>query len=89
MQHFEMYENISTKTGDHAARDLTIRKLNQVVTEDTFSLNNGEYANKYKTWRDHDMHGLIRKARRIAWRLLRLRLGFVKKIDTISDQARN
>ena len=34
------------------------------------------------------MHVLIRKAQRIAWRLLRLRLGFVKRIETISASSK-
>ena len=35
-QFFEMYENISTKTGNHAAKDLTKCPKNQLVTEDCF-----------------------------------------------------
>ena len=77
---FLMYNNPTVVPG---AKDLTKRELSEVVTADTFVFNTDEYAEAYADKAEHTMRDEIVIARRAAWRLLGLRMGFVQRTDFI------
>ena len=81
---FEMRENVSRITTNiHPAKDLTTRPLNQIVTAPSFLFNNNKWGNIYDNHESHDMLDTIVLGRRLAYRMLRLRMGYVKQIKTI------
>ena len=83
---FEMYDNISTKTGLQAARDLTDRPKNQLVLRAGWDMDPNVFSEKYDTWVHHNMLDEIALARRLAFRLLRLRLKMVKRNPTLDGE---
>ena len=86
---FEMRENVSSVTTDvPPAKDLTKRPLNQIVTDTSFFEDN-EFTNVYDNHESHDMLDPIVLGRRLAWRMLCLRLGYVKRVTTITGRTDN
>ena len=60
------------------------RELNQLVIEDCFELPFNEASDKYHEMEEHSMLECIRLCRCLAARLLGLRMGFFKRVSTIS-----
>jgi hypothetical protein len=77
---FEMNENLSKLIGARGS-NLTNPQRNQLVKVDGFQFDNCSYESKYEAV--HSMMKGIEVARRAAFRLLSLRLGYVERHNTI------
>ncbi|KAL7526373.1 hypothetical protein ACHAXR_001456, partial [Thalassiosira sp. AJA248-18] len=80
---FLMYENLSE--GD--AKDLTKRELNQVVTQGSYFFPNNKWSAKYREMDEHTVEDEVQVCRRIASRVLGVRLGFFRRITPIHNRS--
>ena len=62
------------------------RELNQIVIDDSFMLPTTELAEKYSELEEHVMLDSISLCRRLAGRLLGLRMGFYKRVSTLNKR---
>ena len=73
---FPMHENLSHVIGSRGA-DLTKPRLNQLVKNSDIEFEDDDYEKKYV--KIHEMVPEVQVARRAAWRLLNVRMGFMNR----------
>jgi len=80
---FPMHENLSQVIGSRGA-DLTKPRLNQLVKNSDIEFEDDDYEKKYV--KTHEMVPEVQVARRAAWRLLNVRMGFMTRSQGMSKQ---
>ena len=85
---FLMYENKSKMTGPNGTKDLVDRgEMNQFVRLNSFALWDGKHGDVYDEMDEHEMLKEVAVTRRLGWRLLALRLNFVKRVNTLQGRS--
>lgn len=85
-KYFLMYENLSNKRRGTSSmeKDLTKRKKTLIVVDESFVMPKNDLTQVYDDLRETEMLPSIKLARRLAWRHFAVRLGFVKRTNTVS-----